>query len=583
MRISLFWKASLSLLLLLALVLLAADLLAARLLHADYLERGFERLDSLMRLAERRPLPLDTPDELQAWAAWMGQSGARVTVIAADGRVLADSQHDPATMENHAGRPEVQQALAQGEGRAVRHSDTIERDLLYLARRHQPEPDQPPAVLRLALPLAEIEAARAEFRWRLLTASLVILLLAGGVSLLVSRHLVRRIDELKRFAGRITEGDFRPLAAEREGDELAALARSLNQTAARLNETIRTLTEERNRSAAVLGSMVEGVAVIGADERVAFCNHAFCQSVGADAAGCTGRPLLEIVRQSDLVALIRRALAARETLGGEVTLGGARSRTFGATVAPVESAGTSGVVLVLHDISELRRLERVRQDFVANVSHEFKTPLTAIQGFAETLLAGALDDPQNSRRFLEIIRDHALRLGRLTDDLLKLSQMEAGKLDLDLRSVGVADLVESCLETARLKAAAKQQTLEADCPDSLPAIRADSNRLREVLQNLLDNAVQYTPAGGRITVRAAPSGSQVMISVSDTGIGIPKADQERIFERFYRVDAARSREVGGTGLGLSIARHLVEAHGGRITVESEVGRGSTFSVYLSTS
>ncbi len=582
MRISLFWKASLSLLLLLALVLLAADLLAARLLHSDYLEKGFERLDSLMRLAERRPPPLDNADELRAWAAWMGQSGARVTVIAADGRVLADSQHDPATMENHAGRPEVQQALAQGEGRAVRHSDTIERDLLYLARRYQPASEQPPAVLRLALPLAEIEAARAEFRWRLLTASLVILLLAGGVSLLISRRLVQRIDELKRFAGRVTEGVFRPLVAEREGDELAELARSLNQTAARLNESIRTLTEERNRSAAVLGSMVEGVAVIGADERVAFCNHAFCRSVGADAAGCTGRPLLEIVRQSDLIALIRRALAARETLGGEVTLGGARPRTFGATVAPVESAGTSGVVLVLHDISELRRLERVRQDFVANVSHEFKTPLTAIQGFAETLLGGALDDAQNSRRFLEIIRDHAFRLGRLTDDLLKLSQMEAGKLDLDLRPVAVADLVESCLETTRLKATAKQLTLAADCPDNLPAIRADSNRLREVLQNLLDNAVQYTPAGGRITVRAASAGNQVMVSVIDTGIGIPKADQERIFERFYRVDAARSREVGGTGLGLSIARHLVEAHGGRITVESEVGRGSTFSVYLPT-
>ncbi len=582
MRISLFWKLSLSTLLLLALVLLAADLLAARLLRADYINKGFEQLESLMQLAERRPPLLDNSEELRAWTAWMGQSGARVTVIAADGSVLADSRHDPVTMENHAGRPEVQQALQRGEGRAVRHSDTIGRDLLYLARRAKPAPEKPAVVLRLALPLAEIDAALAELRWRLLLVSLVILLLAGSVSFLVSRRLTRRIDELQRFANRVAEGDFRPVAAEREGDELAALARSLNQTAAHLNETINTLTEERNRSAAVLGSMVEGVAVIGADERVVSCNHAFCQGVGADTADCIGRPLLEIIRQSDLVALIRRALTARNTLRGEATLGSARPRAFDVTVAPVEAAGTTGVVLVLHDITELRHLERIRRDFVANVSHEFKTPLTAIQGFAETLLGGALEDAQNSRRFLEIVRDHAARLGRLTDDLLKLSQIEAGKLDLDLRPVAVADLIESCVETTKLKAAQKQLGLVVDCPADLPSIRGDSNRLGEVLQNLLDNAVQYTPAGGRITVRAARPEGQVVISVSDTGIGIPQADQERIFERFYRVDAARSREVGGTGLGLSIARHLVEAHGGRITVESEVGRGSTFSVYLPT-
>ncbi|MGH9778173.1 MAG: sensor histidine kinase, partial [Candidatus Acidiferrales bacterium] len=245
-----------------------------------------------------------------------------------------------------------------------------------------------------------------------------------------------------------------------------------------------------------------------------------------------------------------------------------------------EPVRAGGVVLVLHDISDLRRLERVRRDFVANVSHEFRTPLTAIQGFAETLLGGALEDAQNSRRFLEIIRDHAARLGRLTDDLLKLSQMEAGKLELDLRPVAVTDLIDSCVETTRLKAGQKELALVIDSAPGLAPVRGDSNRLREVLQNLLDNAVQYTPAGGRITVRATASDGGIVISVADTGIGIPKADQERIFERFYRVDAARSREVGGTGLGLAIARHLVEAHGGRITVVSEVGRGSTFFVFL---
>ena len=581
MRLSLFSKLSLSLLLLLFLVLLAVDLIAARLLRQDYLERGFDHLESISRLARQPPPPLEPPDELRAWAARLAQGGVRVTVIASDGRVLADSDRDPATLENHADRAEVQQALAQGEGRAVRRSESVDRELLYLAVRHQPA-SGPPVVLRFASPLAEIDRALADLRWRLALASLVVLLLAGGISLAVSRGFSQRIERMKRFADRVAQGDFRPVAAEREGDELSELARSLNDTAARLDATIRSLTEERNRSAAVLGSMVEGVAVIGADERVLYCNHAFCQSVGAGMESCQGRTLLEVVRHTDLLALIRRALASGDTVPGEVTFSGERPRTFAATAAPVhgEPVRAGGVVLVLHDISDLRRLERVRRDFVANVSHEFKTPLTAIQGFAETLLGGALEDAQNSRRFLEIIRDHAARLGRLTDDLLKLSQMEAGKLELDLRPVVVADLIDSCLETAQLKAGQKQLAVVVESSPGLPPVRGDSVRLREVLQNLLDNAVQYTPAGGRITVRAAASDGGIVISVADTGIGIPQADQERIFERFYRVDAARSREVGGTGLGLAIARHLVEAHGGRISVESEVGAGSTFSVFL---
>jgi len=578
-RLRLFWKLALTYLLLLFSVLLAVDLYAARTLRRDYLRAAYEQLESLERLVQARLPAFEQAEALRLWADWLGRSGVRVTVVAADGAVLADSVEDPAKMENHGGRPEIQEALARGEGRAVRYSATVKRALVYLARRY-PTSSGTPVVVRLALPLAEIDQALAELRWQLWLASLVALLLAGGAALLFSRALSGRIERLKEFSRRVADGDFRPLPPEGAGDELAELARALNETARRLDRSIRSLTDERNRSAAILGSMVEGVAVVGADERVLFCNQAFCETLGTEPALCQGRPLLEVIRRPELVEVIRRALAASQSTTSEVTLGAPAARTFAVTAAPVRAEETTGAVLVLHDISELRRLERVRRDFVANVSHEFKTPLTAIQGFAETLLGGALEDPKNSRRFLEIIREHAARLGRLTDDLMKLSLIEAGKLELEFRSVPVAEVINPCVETTRLQAREKQLSLVVEFSSDLPPVRGDARRLQEVLQNLLDNAVQYTPPGGRITVRAARQDAQIVVSVSDTGIGIPHAEQERIFERFYRVDAARSREVGGTGLGLSIAKHLVEAHGGRLTVESDIGRGSTFFVFL---
>lgn len=580
MRLSLFWKLGLTYLLLLFLVLLAVDLYAGRALRRDYLRAGFEQLETLARVGRARPPGMGDPaTTLEAWARWMSESGARVTIVTVDGRVLVDSAHDPATMENHSNRPEIRAALAQGQGRTVRHSDTLNRDLLYLAWRQQSENGEV-LMFRLASPLAQIDEALADIRWRLWSGSLVILLLAGIVSLMFSRRFSRRVERLKQFSRRVANGDFQPLPTEHAGDELTELAEALNETAQRLDNTIRSLTGERNLSAAILRSMVEGVAVIDSDEHLRFCNQALAQVLEVQPETVQNRPMVEVVRQAELLGDVRKALAQGQTVQGEVLLGTTPERNFAVTVAPILANGARGAVLVLHDISELRRLERVRQDFVANVSHEFKTPLTAIQGFAETLLGGALEDAQNSRRFLNIIREHAVRLGRLTDDLLKLSQMEAGRLEFEMRPLAVAELLEACVETVRLKAEQKNLSLQLECPSDLPMVRADAMRLREVLQNLLDNAVQYTPAGRRIDVRAAAAEGEMSIAVTDTGIGIPQADQERIFERFYRVDAARSREVGGTGLGLSIARHLVEAHGGRIEVRSEVGRGSTFTVYL---
>src|SRR5262249_29666829 len=430
--------------------------------------------------------------------------------------------------------------------------------------------------LRFALPLETVDFVLASFGQRLGLASLLILLLASGASLLVSRTFTGRIERLIQFSRRVAAGDFRPLPADGSGDALQALCASPNHTAGRLDRTIRTLTEERNLSAAILGSMVEGVAVVNGSERLVFANPGFAEILGLDVPPESGRALVETVRQTELIEAVRLVLKGELRVEAEVVTGTLRQHFFAATVAAVHAEEANGAVVVLHDITDLRKLERVRRDFVANVSHEFKTPLTAIQGFAETLLGGALDDSENRRRFLEIILEHSRRLARLTDDLLKLSKMDADRLELEIRRVEVGPFIDGCVETSQRRAVEKGLRLSVGATDALPDIAADRRRLAEVLQNLVDNAIQYTLQGGSIVVTAVAVDDDVVFTVSDTGIGIPKVDQPRIFERFYRVDVARSREAGGTGLGLAIAKHLVEVHGGRIWVDSEIGLGSHF-------
>ncbi len=583
MRLNLFWKLGFAFFALLIAVLLPVDFYAERALRRNYERAGFEQLASIARIAlaippepsALPPSPSEDSPALREWVAKMAASGVRVTVIASDGKVLGDSQSNIQTMENHADRPEIRDAFAKGDGQSSRHSVSVDKNLLYYAVRYSVS-GGPPVVFRFALPQQAVDQELWEFRRRLWLASLVMLFVTGIASLLISQSFSGRVERLEKFSLRVAEGDFRPIEADRTGDGLEALAVSLNATAARLDRTIRTLTEERNLSSAILGSMVEGVAVVNSSERLLFENTGFAQILGLDVPPQSGSALVEVVRQTELLEAVRAVVQGEPRVETEIVTGTLRQHFFAATVASVRAADTLGAVIVLHDITELRKLERVRRDFVANVSHEFKTPLTAIQGFAETLLGGAIDDPQNRLRFLEIILEHSRRLARLTDDLLKLSKMDADKLELEIRRLSVAQFVESCIETTQRTAAEKDLRVSVNLQQPLPDIAADRRRLAEVLQNLLDNAMQYTPAGGQIMVGASANGAEVTITVSDTGIGIPKADQSRIFERFYRVDVARSREVGGTGLGLSISKHLVEAHGGRIWVESEVGQGSQF-------
>lgn len=583
MRRNLFTKLALVFFVLLLGVLAAVNFFADRALRHDFENTGFEQLQAIARIAQESPpqfstLPPTDPQEISALQIWMRRlaaSGVRVTLVTADGLVVADSQSDPQTMENHADRPEIVQAMAAGSGSSIRHSATINRDLLYYAVRHT-SPSGKFFIMRFALPEEAVAQVLGPFRKGVGLASLVILLFATGVIVLVSRNFSERIERLTTFSQRVAEGDFRPQSSDGTGDALDRLSHSLNQTAARLDRTIHTLTEERNLSSAILGSMVEGVLVVNGAERVVFANQSFAEILGLKLPPQPGSGLVEVVRQTELIEAARKVLAGEPRVESEIVTGTLRQHFFAATVASVRAAETNGAVIVLHDITDLRKLERVRRDFVANVSHEFRTPLTAIQGFAETLLAGAMNDPQNRERFLGIIVEHSRRLARLTEDLLMLSKMDADRLELETRRIPVGPFVESCIETSTPRANEKDLKLVVNLAERVPDIAGDRRRLTEVLQNLLDNAIQYTPAGGQIMISASPKSGEVIFTVSDTGIGIPQAEQPRIFERFYRVDVARSREVGGTGLGLSIAKHLVETHGGRIWVDSEVGRGSEF-------
>jgi len=582
-RRNLFAKLGLTFVALLISALLAVDYFAERALRRDYERTAYSQLTAVAGIAQARASALpalpaarrEDVAKLNEWVSQMAASGSRVTLIGSDGQVLAESQSDSQTMENHAGRPEVREALAKGSGRAIRHSVTVNRDLLYYAVRHDVGPG-PPIILRFALPIETVDEVLQSFRQSLWLSSFLILLIAAVAALQISRVFTDRVERLKDFSRRVAAGDFTAIAADSSGDALDALGASMNRTAAQLDATIRTLTEERNLSTAILGSMVEGVAVVNGSERLLFANQGFAEILNLKFPPKSGSALVEIVRQTELIEAVRNVLHGESRVEAEIVTGTLRQKYFAATVASVRAGDTLGAVVVLHDITELRRLERVRRDFVANVSHEFRTPLTAIQGFAETLLAGAIDDAQNRVRFLEIILEHARRLARLTEDLLRLSQMDSDRLELEIDEVSVSQIVDSCLATAQHRALENGLELTVKVPSNLPTVAGDRRRLAEVLQNLLDNARQYTLPGGQIVLSAEAHELEVVFTVSDTGIGIPRTDQSRIFERFYRVDAARSREAGGTGLGLAIAKHLIEAQGGRIWVESELGNGSHF-------
>jgi two-component system phosphate regulon sensor histidine kinase PhoR len=508
-------------------------------------------------------------------------TGARVTLIAPDGRILAESERatvELAGLENHAGRPEVRAALAGEVGRDLRRSATTEAPLLYVAVPVR-EDARVLGVLRLALPLSAVTASYENLHQVMLAGGAVALLVALGIGIFVAGRVTRPVVEMQSIARQMSEGSFRVRAPTRSTDEIGTLGRSLNVMAGRLREKIQDLEQEQAKITAMLDAMVEGVIAVDGHEHILLMNEQARVMFGLGGARGEGKPFLEVIRNADLHEIFRavRAGGVGEALRREIAMTSPAHRVLGVNaVRLAPGGGEPGVVMVLHDLTALRQLERVRTEFVANVSHELRTPLTAIQGYLETLLSGALEEPENARRFLEIVLRHSERLGRLLNDLTDLSNIELGKVTLRKEAVRLDEVVASVVAIIGPRAARSRVTVTADTPADLAAVVADRDRLVQILINLVDNAVKYTPEGGAVTVTArATSDGALEVAVADTGVGIPAADLPRITERFYRVDKARSRALGGTGLGLAIVKHLVLAHGGELRIESPQQRGTT--------
>jgi two-component system phosphate regulon sensor histidine kinase PhoR len=538
----------------------------------------------LQEEARARLVRGDSGDELGGFVRRVARpTESRVTLIAPDGRVLADSDMavaDLGRLGNHGDRPEVRAALEGRVGRDQRSSVSVDAPLLYVALPVS-DAGEVVGVVRLALPLAAVTSSYADLRRVMLAGGLVALAVAFGIGVFVAGRVTRPVIEMQAVARQMSEGQFTARAPVRSVDELGALGRALNVMALRLREQIANLEAERAKATAILDGMVEGVIAVDGQESILLMNERARAMFGVGAGRGEGKPFLAVIRNADLHEIFRSGRTAGGVFRRELRLIHPVDRTLRVTAVPLRLAGEEpGLVMVVDDVTELRRLEQVRTEFVANVSHELRTPLTAIQGYLETLLGGALEERGHARRFVEIAFRHTERLGRLLNDLTDLSNIELGKVSLRLAPTALAVVVESVLEIVAAKARDGGVGLRAEV-DAALSVQADHDRLAQILINLVDNAVKYTPPGGSVTVRARelPDG-RVEASVSDTGVGIPRADLPRITERFYRVDKARSRELGGTGLGLAIVKHLVLAHGGEMTIESEEGQGTTVRVTL---
>lgn len=573
----------------LGLIGLLGTVLFTRVEH-HYMDQMEDRLHSQAALGVemvRGRTDADMPALQERFEALRRQGPLRITLLALDGTVLVESDRDPRRqpMENHGDRPEVVEARLRGLGVSrSRYSTTVGQDLMYVAIRTDDDQGVV-AFVRAAWPLKDIRMKLGELRSIIWSAAAFAGLIALALSFWLARRLTRPLQELTTGAEKIATGNYGYKVYDTARDEVGMLAREFNHMSVRLAAQFAQLEEDRQQLRMILSGMEEGVVALDAEQNILFANERAARLLGFSLQATTGRKLWEVVRRRSLQDIVGRALSESEPCKEELIWNSPMAESLTVHAARLPGSPPRGAVLVLHDTSELRRLERLRRDFVANVSHELKTPLSVIKACVETLLEGAIEDREHRGPFLERIAEQADRLHALILDLLSLARIESGTEAFAFQAVPLLPVVQACLERHRARAESKAQLLEAAPPpsvDSQPEVAAwaDEEAVHQILDNLVDNALKYTPESGRISVRWRSADGQVFLDVEDNGIGIPQQDLPRIFERFYRVDKARSRELGGTGLGLSIVKHLVQSMHGTVRATSRPGQGTTFSVQL---
>lgn len=523
------------------------------------------------------------PQSLDAQAKYYASLlDMRVTIIASSGEVLGDSEGNAAQMENHNDRPEIVQALAQGQGNSTRFSDTLGVSMLYLAMA-VPSNEEPLGVVRVALPLQKLESDIYRMQQTILLATLIAAALATFLAAFIAERTAHPLKELTKAVEEIATGKFKTgfvassLIASTH-DEIGKLAQVFNQMAAHLNTQINALESERVKTTAVLQEMSDGVFIIDAEGKICLLNLAAERIFAISSDTALGVSFAEVVRYHQLIELWQHCKDTGEAQSAAVEIPD-KPLYLLVIAAPLGKVAPGNILLLIQNLTRLRQTERTRRDFISNISHELRTPLASLKALTETLQEGAMNDPTAAHRFLQRMEKEVDALSLMVSELLELSRIESGQVPLNYKATSPHDLIAQAVERLRLQAERAGLTINIDCPIGLPNIQADASRLEQVLVNLIHNAIKFTPAGGGISVKAQPGENEhklgtVQFSVQDTGIGIPANELPRIFERFYKTD--RSRSGGGTGLGLAIARHMVEAHGGKIWAESQEGQGSTF-------
>jgi two-component system phosphate regulon sensor histidine kinase PhoR len=585
-RKPLLWQLYPSYLVITLIALIAAGWYSSHSFREFYLKQIVADLESRAYLARQQissALELNDFDKVNKLCKELGsRSSTRITVILISGKVLGDSDEDPANMDNHANRPEIIQALDTGKGQSMRPSPTLGINMMYMAVSLKQD-QKVIGVVRTALPVRGINQALYNIYLRIFLGALAIAVFAAIISLFVSRRITRPIIEMKHIAQDFAEGQLDQRVPIPNSAELGALAESLNQMARQLDERIRTITRQRNELEVILSSMVEGVLAVDSQRNVVSVNKAAAELLGIDPKQVQARNIEEVTRNAELLKFVRGTLNSDDPVEADLILQKDGERFFqlhGAGLSDNQGK-RSGAVIVLTDMTRMHRLENVRRDFVSNVSHELRTPVTSIQGFVEALLDEKIKDPNQVNRYLKIISKHSDRLNAIIEDLLSLSRLEedSERRKISFETVSLKPILADAIELSSTKAQEKQTTVNLLCEDDLLA-RINPALLEQAILNLIDNAIKYSPPNEIIKIMVEKSEKELRIAVQDNGCGIDNKHISRIFERFYVVDKGRSRKLGGTGLGLAIVKHIAQVHGGYVTVKSSLDQGSTFTIHL---